>query len=303
MKNKFAMSIIMIASIFLVMTFLFSVSNIQADDQTNVTKEMALQAINESEKIIKEMQENNLSVNSMEDSLIEAKRVFQQAEYAEILRNDSLNYSEKTEAREALRLVKWQDITYGAVLSYTEDIKNDKEKAFLLLDKLSVEENKLNEASNETKAIFEQAKLAFSEERYNDTEKLLDDFEKAVEKEKAENSILSGMTKATQNFFQRYWIQILVVLILILIIGYFVYKKIEKKRLREKIRKMRTEEQVLNDLMKKTQTERFKENKISGLVYDIRMKKYQKRLQEIKEELPVWEGRLIKLKRNVKKKI
>ena len=36
---------------------------------------------------------------------------------------------------------------------------------------------------------------------------------------------------------------------------------------------MKTEEQVLNDLMKKTQTERFKENKISGLVYNIRMKK------------------------------
>ena len=41
---------------------------------------------------------------------------------------------------------------------------------------------------------------------------------------------------------------------------------------------MKTEEQVLNDLMKKTQTERFKENKISGLVYNIRMKKIWRKI-------------------------
>ena len=59
---------------------------------------------------------------------------------------------------------------------------------------------------------------------------------------------------------------------------------------------MKTEEQVLNDLMKKTQEERFKENRISGLVYNIRMKKYEERLQEIKEELPVLEERLKRFK-------
>jgi len=59
---------------------------------------------------------------------------------------------------------------------------------------------------------------------------------------------------------------------------------------------MKTEEQVLTNLMKKAQTERFKENKISEFVYNIRMKKYQERLQEIKEELPVLEERLRKFK-------
>lgn len=55
---------------------------------------------------------------------------------------------------------------------------------------------------------------------------------------------------------------------------------------------MKAEETALNDLIKKTQSERFKENKISGLVYNIRMKKYEEKLQEIKEELPVLEERL-----------
>lgn len=57
---------------------------------------------------------------------------------------------------------------------------------------------------------------------------------------------------------------------------------------------METEEKVLDNLMKKTQTERFKENKISGLIYNIRMKKYQERLSEIKQDLPVLRKHLVK---------
>ena len=56
---------------------------------------------------------------------------------------------------------------------------------------------------------------------------------------------------------------------------------------------MKIERRVLVDLMKKTQIERFKENKISELVYNIRMKKYKEKLQNIKQELPVLEKRII----------
>ncbi len=328
--------LIMIVSIFLVLGTSFFIFNIQNSnltgfavynesntDVTNnsnqiinekiITKQDALQAINESEQIIIEMQEKNFSVNYMNDSLIEAKRVFEQARYAEILRDNNSTEKEKQEARAALSLIKWQNITYADVLTYTKNIKERKENAFLLLDKISVEENNLNsnaelksaelfsspplKLSSETLAIFEQAKLAFSEERYNDAERLLEEYKKVVEQERAQASTLSGIKNGAMNFFQRYWIQIIFFLIILGIAGYFIYKKFEKKILINKIKKMKTEEQVLNDLMKKTQTERFKENKISGLVYNIRMKKYEERLQEIKEELPVFEERLRRFKK------
>ncbi|MDD5191567.1 MAG: hypothetical protein PHH54_02870 [Candidatus Nanoarchaeia archaeon] len=287
---------------------------IQQEENQSITKEAALQAINESESIIKEMQENNFSVNYMNDSLIEARRVFEQAKYASILREDvNSTEKEKQEARNALRLIKWQDITYEDVLVYTKDIQKRKETAFLLMDKIFVEENNfkqdemelknvglyisypLPELSKEIQNILEQAKIAFSEERYNDAERLLEDFNLALEKEKTEVSTLSGIKKGAKNFFQRYWIQIISLLIVLGIIGYFTNKRFEKKLLTNKIRKMKTEEKVLNDLMKKTQTERFRENKISGLVYNIRMKKYKERLQEIKEELPVLERKRNKI--------
>ena len=55
---------------------------------------------------------------------------------------------------------------------------------------------------------------------------------------------------------------------------------------------MRAEKEAIVSLMKKAQTERFKDNKISGLVYNIQMKKYEERSQAIREELPVLEDRL-----------
>lgn len=278
-------------------------------NESIITKEMTLQAINESEQIIKEMQEHNFSILYMNDTLIEAKRAFRQAEYAEMLRGEiNATEEEKSEARKALSLIKWEEISYADVLFYTEDIKARKEKAFLLIDEIVLEESKINpkegelysealfspgeEVSEETKQILENAKIAFQEDRYQDAENLLEEFRVALEQEKAELSTLSGIKKGAKNFFQRYWIHIIIALILLSAIGYFTYKKFEKRLTKKKIRKMKAEKEVLINLMKKVQLERFEENKISGLVYNIRMKKYQERLQEIKQELPVLEARL-----------
>ena len=190
----------------------------QVINEKIITKQDSLNAINESEAIIKEMQEKNFSVNYMNDSLIEAKRVFEQAKYAEILRDNNSTEKEKTDARNALRLVKWQDINYADVLVYTSDIQSMKDTAYLLLDKISVEDNNLNSnaelknvglfssssagISNETLNILIQAKLAFSEERYNDTENLLTEFNTAVEQEKAQLSTLSGIKRVPKTFFR-----------------------------------------------------------------------------------------------------
>ena len=68
--------------------------------------------------------------------------------------------------------------------------------------------------------------------------------------------------------------------------------KIKKNLLKRKIRNLKAEEKILMALMKRTQIERFKQNKISGLVYNIRMKKFEEKLNRIKEDLPVLEKRL-----------
>jgi hypothetical protein len=309
--KKMKLKLIMTSAIIFVVMFLF----FSSAQENQVTKETALQAISYSEQIIQEMQENNLSVDYVNDSLIEARMVFEQANYASILRGEvNATEKEKQEASDALKLISWQNINYGDVLVYTSDIKQRKENAFLLLDKISVEDNNLNNSnnglktiglfsskqpviSNDTLNILLQAKVAFSEERYNDSEKLLLEFQNALEQERAQSSTLAVMKSNAMNFFQRYWIYILALFVVLVILGYFFYKKIERKLLKNKIKKMKAGKQVINSLMKKTQEERFNKNKISGLVYNIRMKKYEEKLQEIKEELPVLEKKFGEIKK------
>jgi hypothetical protein len=295
-------------------------------NNTSITKEMALRAINESEAIIQEMQKNNFSIVYMNDSLIEAKRVFEQARYADILRgNINSTEKEKQEARQALSLIKWQNITYRDVIKITDVIKARKEEAFLISDKIYVLNNRvennpnifanspnknLTASLNSLKSgdnnltdvnnnsfidLFARAQIAFREDRYAEAEDFLQKARESYDSSVAESSILIDLRRGLIGFIQQYWFYILTIIIIISVAGYYTYKKFEKDIIKNKIKKMKTEEQVLNDLMKKTQEERFKENKISGLVYNIRMKKYQERLQEIKEELPVLEERLNKL--------
>tara|TARA_Y100000310_G_C20275917_1_gene620210 strand:+ start:21 stop:593 length:573 start_codon:yes stop_codon:yes gene_type:complete len=156
--------------------------------------------------------------------------------------------------------------------------------------------------SEKTKQILEQAKTAFAEDRYEEADSLLLQFREASEQERAELSTLSGIKKGAQNFFRRYWYLIILFIFAISVIGMLAYKKINLRLLKNKIKRMRVEKQVLKGLMKKAQTERFKKNKISKLVYEIRMKKYGEKIQKIKEELPVFEERLEKLGKGLKKK-
>ena len=158
-----------------------------------ISKEIASLAIDESESIIKEMEEKDFSTLYMNDTLEKAKNIFEQAKYAEILRDSKSTEGAKQEARKALRLIDWRKITYGDVLVHTNNIKNRREQAFLLIDKISIEESKINpekeglfaspptEVSEETKQILEDAKTAFREDKYKEAEELLTIFRNTLE--------------------------------------------------------------------------------------------------------------------------
>jgi len=216
--------------------------------------------------------------------------------YAEILRDASSSEIRKIEAKNMLRLVDWKNIYYDDVLEYTKEVAARKEKAAYINDKIGVEKIIAAEskASPAAIAILERAETEFRADRLAEAEALLAEFRSAVEKELAQASVISGIAKSSKNFFQRYWKQILVAAIAFIIIGYGAYKLFEKRILRRKYKKMKAEEESLLNLMKKAQTERYKDNKISNFVYNIRIKKYEGRMQEIKRELPAIEAKLKK---------
>jgi hypothetical protein len=269
-----------------------------------VTQEDALSVLISSENIIEKLLEDGLPTNKIEDTLIEAKLVFEQAKYAEILRSSDATQAERTLAKKELGLVNWKEINYENVLVLTDEIKKINTKVYNVYDSLTSAGLKssimLSPSTgdeidiSEAITLLNEAEIAFYEDRYEDAQKLLEDAQIKIEEKRRESSALSSLQNGTKNFFSRYWIPSIIILGLLGTSGFFSIKAINLQRLKKKVRKLKVEEKVLNGLMMDSQTKRFKEGKMSGLVYNIKINKYKSRIAEIKEILPVFESKLKK---------
>ncbi len=325
MRNETIIAIVSISAIFALAFFIFNIeqsnltnfiiyndsssnSNESINTEIIVTREDALQAINDSEEIIQELKDNNISVIYVNDLLIEIKKIFERADYAEILRgNINVSEADRQSAIKALASIDWKKINYSDILNYTIQIKERKENAFYIYDELSVIKMNLEKYEkrginmSQSKELMEKAKTAFYEDRYSEAESLIKQTRDSIDLTVSEFSVLRDLRRNTINFFQKNWYYILAVLSVLAIFAYLSYKQVELNLLKDKIKKMKAEKIALNSLMKKAQIERFKENKISGLTYNLRIKKYEEKLSEIEEELPVFEERLKRFK--TKKKL
>ena len=265
-------------------------------EKEKITPQEAENEIIKSMEIISERQENNFSLAYVNDILLEANRVFEQARYAEILRSGLSSEEEKNEARKFLALVNWRDIYYEEVLIYTEKIKERRERAFLIYDSIFILEKRINDYPEadmgESLNLLKQAQDSFYEDRYDDAELFLEEATVELESKILEASTISGLKRGTQGFIGRNWPSILLFLLILGAIGFVITKRVRRELLRKKIEKMKAEKDAFTDLMKKAQIARFKENKISGIVYNIRMNNYTKKLNQINEELPVLEKKL-----------
>lgn len=277
-------------------------------NQTNVSRAEVILALEESEQIMSKFIESNFSIIYINDSILEAKRVLQLIDYAEIVRgNVNASDSEKQEARDALRLITWKNMNYSDVLVYTETIKEREKQAYEISDLISIYESQIKDAKlnldvGEAEFLLSQAEDAFREDRYEEAFSLLEQTQASIENIVRQGAVANSVASGIKNFFLRYWVYIVIGLILLGVLSLLFYHKLRIKHLSKKIKKLKAEQIVVTDLMKKAQEERFNQNKISGLVYNIRMKNYNDRISDIKEQLPVYEKILAELSRKQKSK-
>ena len=83
--------------------------------------------------------------------------------------------------------------------------------------------------------------------------------------------------------------------------AFFSARKISKKLIERKIKKLKLEQSVLINLIKEAQYKRFKTKEIPEIIYNIRMNKYNNRIDEIKSILPVLEPKLMAMNKKFKK--
>jgi len=205
---------------------------------------------------------------------------------------------------------------YADVLNHTEKITERKNQSFFYRDLIVVRETALKDEKLKeilTKAdlerlnrLLEETKLAFDEGKYSDVERLLTQIQEEIETKRSELATLAVLRKGARNFFQRYWVEILIFLFISGIVGFFLYKRTRTVLLKRKVRKLKAEKQAILGLIKETQIKRFKQNKISELVYNLRMKKFKEKLKGIKTDLPVLEAELLQrqaIQKKIKQKI
>ncbi|MEK6885438.1 MAG: hypothetical protein AABX17_00560 [Nanoarchaeota archaeon] len=271
---------------------------ISAEQDNTFSRDDAVKAINDSQLVIEDMKKNSFSVNYASDLLIEAQRTLQTVDYAEILRDLNANAALRAEASRALNLVNWKNLNYSAIIEYTDKIIEARDKAFLILDSLTAvnlrieNEKKIGTDTSNVEIIVKQAQESFIAERYDESLSWITNANSELDKVAQEKARLAVFKSFSVNFFQKYWIYMVIIFILGFILFLFLRGRIKKYNLIKKITHLKAEQQVLTTLMIRTQNERYKENKISGLVYNIRIKKYQERINEIKESLPVLEAKL-----------
>lgn len=276
-------------------------STVKQNDSKIYTESEAIAALNNARIIMAEMQSLNFSVEYINDTLQEAEIVYEQLKYVEVLKNLSATQKEKAEASKALSLVNWKALKYSDVIYYTDLIIERQKQALEINDKIIIYVKRNSEYASQginvsqSSALIENVKGYFSKGQYTDAFEVLKKIETTLESERQNRALVSGIIYGARNFFRRYWIEIVVAIALIFVIGRYVLKKTSRARLVKKIKKMKFEKKSLKDLIVRAQIERYKENKISGLVYNIRLKKYNERIGQIEESIPVLEARLKKM--------
>ena len=129
--------IVVESSVLVSSSHLNSVERNEGLSLVNATEEQALDSLLESEKIIDKMIENDFPIGFMEDTLLTAEKVFEQAQYAEILGGEvNASEADKLEARNKLQLIDWEEINYDDVIFYTDRIKEREDRIFTLYDSL-----------------------------------------------------------------------------------------------------------------------------------------------------------------------
>ncbi len=265
----------------------------------NAARVDAVNAIIQSEADIQSMINSGFGVASVNDSLKSARQAMERADFAELIRKNATGeLAEK--ARKALEGLDYAGFSYDEVLKHTQEIRKRKQKAYELSDLIRAAEIKIEDykilgiETSEAERILSNARTAFENERYAETESILTGADSELEKRKAESAMLIAIVKSGKGIIENNWIELSVAIIVVSIASWIIWKKTQKNRIYNRLKKLKAEKETLLALMKKTQEERFGKGTIPNSIYNIRKEKYNRRLNEIKETIPVLEGMLRK---------
>jgi len=281
----------------------------------NITQQEALNAILQAERIMRELQDAGFGVFWINDTLLEAKKYFKGKNYNTLLNQiELINDTERREEAKTL-LIEAQktigvSIDYKLVLEKTKAIHERKEWTYEIKDLIRASELRIQEFNKqdldtiELEDILLNANIEYENERFENSEDLLYTLDSKLIELSAQTTLGRTIYRASKenvaNFIKDHYIMILLILGLLFILAILIYNKIRIIILKHKIKEMKIEKGVLDDLIIKSQSDYFAKGDITKQTFDIKMSNFKERLSMIKQNLPVTESQLenrLKLKK------
>lgn len=283
--SKRNICIIIFAGILLILSFQFLYS-----EELNL-KEQASLCLNNSESILKEFIDNNISYQRINDSLNKAQNLYD----AQILLE---NQSKK--------------VDFSLILPYCQDIQNVREAAFIAIDGYSSLKkfydisitSEMNSSSVDL--IFAEIEEEISSERYEKVPTLIDDAYEKITEVKSSYTTLSlfydSTTRGIKRFFKENGLSLLIATFVLIFLFLVFSKQIQKKIIRDKIQNLELRRKKLQELIGKVQKDYFQYGKLSEGNYNLRTKKFAEFIRDIDRQIPLLKEELIKLERHKRKR-
>ncbi len=230
--------------------------------------------ISAAEEDIREMKEVGLSTTYVSDILIEM-------------------LDEANDAKPEYPLIEERANSIEAIKQNAFYVNN-----LLRLKKTEILEFEIITGLNATPAweLYSKAETELRDERYDNARTALNGVTPTLDETQLEATRLSTILRAQKNRFLE-WFKlnirnILITLVVLAILIFISYKKMQMFIVRRKIDQLIIEQEVLQELMKKAQLEYFDEKRITKSMYLMKMDMYKTRIEEIKAEQPVLQAAL-----------
>ncbi|MBI4894832.1 MAG: hypothetical protein HY833_03820 [Candidatus Aenigmarchaeota archaeon] len=267
-----------------------------------MTREAALEIIGESQRYTSELADAGYGVGYFQDLIDLETKVFERADLAEKIRKNSTGSLSSTTLR-ALMVLDYEKFQYGDVMEHYSSLRSRYDRTYEISDSIYALGKRISDYPEFANASghLESARSAFAQEKYDEAELFVQNGNAALDDDLARASNMNLIASRGYGFFEGRKYETIAFVILSCLVGAFSWSFLKKRKLEAKVRSMKFEKKVLQNLMKDIQIRRFEKSSMSKSSYEIRVRKYRERLREIGRALPILESKSKNLSKTIRK--
>ena len=231
------------------------------------------------------------------DEILEDPRVAGDQEFYYFIQNISLKFENKSRN-------SFEGIDYISIKSIASNIDYISTQIYRINQTMGTVQVKLN--SYQFKGInismaeneFKKAIISFDQERYDEAESTLNKANSDLELEATRMAVRKVLSKESINLLSKYKTHSIVLVILLIIFGPILLRRLRISINKKKLDNLNIEYDVLLELLRKAQIDRYQKGVIDHAIYQIKLDQYTEKISTIKSKIPVINDIIKRLNKN-----